>query len=175
MNLIFSGQTAHLNGLEITPVLVAPSNLKLDGLDLESDPITAALSWDAITDDVQYKVYRQSTGAAKAELLATTDTTTYIDNKVDLGMNYVYTVTAADRTGTESVASNALPVSTIDSSVDKAEIPSGLSLQSINKNDVSFSWTEAAGARAYQIYRAVKQDGHGVCECGWGIRAVGCT
>lgn len=159
MNLVFSGATAHLNGLEITPVLVAPSNLKLNGLDLESDPITAALSWDAIADDVQYKVYRQSTGAAKAELLGTTDATTYTDNKIDLGMNYVYTVTAADRTGTESVASNALPVSTIDSSVDKAEVPSGLSLQSINKNDVSITWTESTGARAYQIYRAVKQDG----------------
>lgn len=159
MNLVFSGQTAHLNGIEITPVLMAPSNLKLDDLDLDSDPITAALSWDASADDAQYKVYRQSAGAAKPELLATTETAAYIDNEVELGMDYVYTVTAADRTGTESVSSNALKVSTIDPDADKAEVPSGLALQEINKNDVTFGWTEASGARSYQIYRSVKQEG----------------
>ncbi|CAH1196790.1 fibronectin type III domain-containing protein [Paenibacillus sp. JJ-223] len=159
MNLVFSGQTAHLNGIEITPVLTAPANLKLDELNLDADPITAALSWEAAADAAEYKVYRQSGGASKAELLITTAETVYVDNEVELGGEYVYTVTAVDSTGTESVTSNALSVSTIDSTVDKAEVPSGLTLQNINKNDATIGWNEAAGARSYQIYRAVKADG----------------
>ncbi|PYE44266.1 fibronectin type III domain-containing protein [Paenibacillus barcinonensis] len=159
MNLVFSGQTAHLNGLEITPTFMAPSRLKLDDLDLNSDPIRAVLSWDAAAGDVQYKVYRQSAGAAKAELLSTVDAPAYTDHQIELGMSYVYTVTAVDQTGTESLASNTLNVSTIDPSIAKAEVPSGLTMQEINKNDVTFTWSEAAGARFYQIYRSKQRDG----------------
>jgi len=160
MNLVFSGQTAHLNGLEITPTFMAPSGLQLDELDLNSDPIRAVLSWEAVsTGDVQYKVYRQSAGATKPELLATVDNPAYTDDQIELGMDYVYTVSAVDQTGTESLVSNALNVSTIDPSVTRAEAPSGLALQEIQKNDVSFTWHEATGARFYQIYRSKSQNG----------------
>ena len=159
MNLVFSGQTAHLNGLEITPTFMSPSGLQLDELDLNSDPIRAVLSWEAVAGEVQYKVYRQSAGATKPELLATVDESPYTDNQIELGMDYVYTVTAVDQTGTESLASNALNVSTIDPSVTKAEAPTGLALQEIHKHDVSFTWNEADGARFYQIYRSKSQNG----------------
>lgn len=159
MNLVFSGQTAHLNGLEITPTFMAPSGLQLDELDLNSDPIRAVLSWEAAAGDSQYRVYRQSAGAVKPELLAVVDDPTYTDNEIELGMDYVYTVTAVDQTGTESLASNTLNVSTIDPSVTKAEVPSGLTLQEIHKNEASFTWDAAAGARFYQIYRSKHQDG----------------
>ncbi|MDP9700212.1 fibronectin type 3 domain-containing protein [Paenibacillus intestini] len=159
MNLVFSGQTAHLNGLEITPTFMSPSGLQLNELDLNSEPIRAVLSWEAAAGDVQYKVYRQSAGATKSELLSTVDEPAYTDNQIELGMDYVYTVTAVDQTGTESLASNALNVSTIDPSVTKAEAPTGLALQEIRKNDVSFTWHEAAGARFYQIYRSKSQNG----------------
>ncbi|AWB46910.1 G-D-S-L family lipolytic protein [Paenibacillus sp. CAA11] len=159
MNLVFGGQTAHLNGLEITPILMAPDHLKLDVLNLEEDPVTAALSWDGVEEASQYNVYRQMAGTSKSELLTTTAEPHYIDSQINLGMNYSYTVTALDRTGTESVNSNILEVSTIDSSVEKAEVPSGLILQNVNKNTATIGWNAAAGARSYQIYRSVKADG----------------
>lgn len=159
MNLVFSGQTAHLNGLEITPVMVAPSQLKLDELELGTDPITATISWQATSDDAQYKVYRQSAGAKKPELLATTDVASYVDSEIDLGMEYVYTVTVVDATGTESVPSNALEVSTLDPSVEKAAVPAGLNVVSVNKSDATIGWSEVAGARAYQIYRSNSVEG----------------
>ncbi|WP_051251469.1 fibronectin type III domain-containing protein [Paenibacillus harenae] len=159
MNLVFSGQTAHLNGLEITPLLLAPANLTLTSLELGSDPVSASLSWEAARDAVRYRVYRQATVAGSAELLTETAATTFTDTTADVGLDYIYTVTAVESTGFESVASNELRVSMIDPSVPKAGVPSGLTLQAIHKNDLTFTWEETAGARMYNIYRSKKADG----------------
>lgn len=159
MNLVFSGQTAHLNGIEITPLLLAPTNLTLTSLELGSDPITAGLSWEAVDGASAYRVYRQATVASSAELLTETAATAFTDTTADVGLDYVYTVTAVESTGFESVASNALNVSMIDPSVAKAAVPTGLTVQSTNKNDVTFTWDDVADARMFNIYRSKKADG----------------
>jgi len=159
MNLVFSGTTAHLNGLEITPLLLAPTNLKLGSLDLNSEPITANLSWDSMEGALKYRIYRQATVANSAELLGETIEPFYADTTADIGMEYIYTVTSVDSTGLESVGSNALKVSMIDPSVAKAPVPSGLAVQSTNKNDVTFTWNEVPDARMFNIYRAKSADG----------------
>lgn len=159
MNLVFSGTTAHLNGLEITPLLQAPMNLKLNNLELNSDPVTAALTWDVMDGVAKYRVYRQATVASSSELLGETTNPTYVDATADIGMEYMYTVTSVDSTGLESVASNTLIVSMIDDSVPKASVPSGLTLQSTNKNDVTFTWNEDAEARRFNVYRSESPEG----------------
>lgn len=159
MNLVFSGTTAHLNGLEITPLLLAPTNLKLVELDLSSEPIKAELSWDAMDGAMKYKVYRQATVASSAELLSEVTDPMYTDTTADIGMEYSYTVTSIDSTGLESVSSNAINVSMIDSSVTKAAVPTGLTVQSTNKNDVTFTWDEVSDARMFNIYRSASPEG----------------
>ncbi len=159
MNLVFSGTTAHLNGVEITPLMLAPSNLKLDQLDLLNDPVRATLSWKGIDGAAKYRVYRKATVAESAEVLGETNGLTYTDLTADIGMDYEYSVTAVDSTGLESVASSLLLVSMIDPSVAKAAIPSGLELQSIHKNDVSFSWNEDADAKMFNVYRSKSAGG----------------
>lgn len=159
MNLVFSGTTAHLNGLEITPLLLAPTNLKLESLDLNSEPITADLTWDGMDEAMKYRVYRQATVASSTELLGETTTPIYADSTADIGMEYIYTVTSVDSTGLESVPSNSLKVPMIDSSVVKAAVPSGLAVQSTNKNDVTFTWNEEPAARMFNIYRSNSVDG----------------
>ncbi|HTG69770.1 MAG TPA: SGNH/GDSL hydrolase family protein [Candidatus Udaeobacter sp.] len=159
MNMIFSGTTAHLNGVEITPLLLAPAQLQLTGLDLSGDPVKAEFSWAGAADAVKYNVYRKATVASSTELLGETALTTFTDDSADVGLEYVYTVTAIDNTGFESVASNALNVSMIDPNVEKAAIPAGLALAAIHKNDISFTWDAVTHARMYNVYRAKKADG----------------
>ncbi|WP_285229636.1 rhamnogalacturonan lyase family protein [Paenibacillus albidus] len=160
MNLVFSGTTAHLNGLEITPLLLAPAGLKLTGLDLTADPVVANLSWDVTDGAAKYRVYRQAAVGGSTELLGETTSPLYTDLTADIGMEYNYTVTSVDNTGLESVASTMLAVSMVDPSVAKAAVPSGLKLVSTNKNDVSLSWNADRAARMFNIYRAKTADGN---------------
>ncbi len=159
LNMVFSGQTAHLNGVEITPLLLAPTQLQLDELNLTSDPIKAELSWSGVADAVIYKVYRKATVASGTEHLGNTTQTTYTDTTADVGLDYVYTVTAVDNTGFESVTSNELNVSMIDADVEKAAVPTGLTLASIQKSEISLTWTAVPQARMYNIYRSEEAAG----------------
>lgn len=160
MNFILSGQTAHLNGLEITPILLAPSALKLDELQIDRDPVETQLSWTGIEGAATYRIYRKAADAATAELLGeVSGTTTFRDTTGDVGQQYVYTVTAVDNTGFESVASNELSISTIDPSIALAPVPTDLNVQSIGKNSVTIEWTGSEEARAYNVYRAAKANG----------------
>ncbi|AZK49128.1 G-D-S-L family lipolytic protein [Paenibacillus lentus] len=160
LNLVFSGQTAHLNALEITPILLAPDALQLDELELSSDPITVKLSWKAsATDAVKYRVYRQTEGAAYLELVGETPDTSFTDTKADVGLSYVYSVTSIDNGGFESVPSNGLAVTTIDPNHPLAPVPTALSVQAIHKNDVTIAWDDVEEARFYNVYRAAQEDG----------------
>lgn len=159
LNMILSGTTAHLNGVEITPLLLAPAELQLIGLDLSGAAVKAELSWTGVEDAVKYNVYRKATVASSIELLGETASTVFTDTGADVGLEYLYSVTAIDITGFESVASNALSVSMIDPNVAKAAIPAGLALASIHKNDISFTWDAVEHARMYNIYRAKEVDG----------------
>ncbi|ASA26158.1 G-D-S-L family lipolytic protein [Paenibacillus donghaensis] len=159
MNLVFSGTTAHLNGVEITPLLQAPTGLKLTDLDLSADPVTATLAWDLMDGAAKYRVYRQATTGGLAELLAETASPSYIDAAADMGMDYMYTITSVDATGLESVASQLLNVSMVDASVAKAAVPTGLTLQSTDKNELTFTWQQDAAATRYQVYRSSSADG----------------
>lgn len=159
MNFVLSGQTAHLNGIEITPLLLAPSDLTLTSLELGGDPISASFAWQGVGDAVKYRVYRHAAAASSAELLAETTSLSYTDVTADVGFDYVYTVTAIDASGMESVASNAIAVSMVDPNVPKAAVPTGLTLQSFGKNDATIAWGPVADARMYNVYRSKKADG----------------
>ncbi|QKS45224.1 G-D-S-L family lipolytic protein [Paenibacillus cellulosilyticus] len=159
MNFIISGQTAHLNGLEITPILLAPTNLKLDELQVDKDPVETQLSWTGVDGAAMYRVYRKASDASTPELLSEVTGTTFRDTTGDVGQQYVYTVTAVDNTGFESVSSNELQISTIDPSIALAPVPSNLKVQAIGKNSVTIEWTGSDDARAYNVYRASKANG----------------
>ncbi|GIP56678.1 rhamnogalacturonan lyase family protein [Paenibacillus woosongensis] len=160
MNLVFSGQTAHLNGLEITPILLAPDSLQLDELQLANDPVTAKLTWLAsATDTAKYLVYRQTEGSAHPELIGETTDTSFTDTTADVGLTYVYSVTSMDHGGFESVPSNGITVTMIDPSQPLAPVPAALTVQAIHKNDVTIAWDTVKEARFYNVYRSTRPDG----------------
>ncbi|MEC0227177.1 rhamnogalacturonan lyase family protein [Paenibacillus alba] len=159
MNFVFGSSTAIVNGLEITPVLQAPTGLKLDSLDLEADQPQASLSWHASEDAVAYRLYRKADEAPNAAKLAEVSQPTFIDKTIDVGIPYTYTVTTVDKTGSESVTSLPLAVSTIDPSKPKPAAPTELIYTSVNKKDIGLSWQPVINAKSYTIYRAKRESG----------------
>ncbi|GGA02889.1 hypothetical protein GCM10008018_56190 [Paenibacillus marchantiophytorum] len=160
MNFVFGSSTAIVNGLEITPVLQAPTGLKLITLDLESQQPQLSLAWDLSPDAVSYRLYRQAEGAANAVKLGEISQTSFTDNTIEVGIPYTFTVTTVDHTGNESVTSLPLAVSTIDPSKPKPAAPTGLTYTSVTKNEISLSWQTVADAKSYNVYRAKKADGN---------------
>lgn len=156
MNFRFGGSTGIVNGLEITPILLAPSELKVDQLNLDPVNPSAALSWKAVDVAVKYNVYRQADGMSQAQLIGSPEINAYTDTSVDVGMSYVYSVTTVDPSGTETDPSLPLLVSMIDPNVPVPEAPANLVVGSIGKNDITFSWEASQGAITYNIYRSKK-------------------
>ncbi|WP_309568575.1 fibronectin type III domain-containing protein [Paenibacillus sp. sptzw28] len=159
MNFVFSGSTGIVNGLEITPIMLAPSELKIDRLELDSISPSVAISWKAVDDAVLYNVYRQEEGKSGDQMIGSVNTNAYTDTTVDVGIRYTFTVTAVDKTGTETVPSMPLDVSMIDPNVPVPPVPTQLTLGAVNKNDITFSWNASEGAGSYNVYRTKKENG----------------
>ena len=158
MNFKFGGATAIVNGLEITPILMAPTNLKIDAKNTDPEQPSVSLSWTGVEDAAQYNVYRRIVGSPKFQLLGSASTSAYVDSTIDVGLEYEYQVTTVDAASTETGPSASLIVSMIDPNVPIPAVPGNLQTVIVNKNDLTFSWDAAAGAQTYNIYRAKSSD-----------------
>ncbi|MEC5199270.1 fibronectin type 3 domain-containing protein [Arthrobacter sp. PL16] len=160
LNLVMTGTSSRLNGIEITPLQLAPSGLALKDLSIDGAGVAVSLTWQAPEGAAGYRVYRTAAGSTERAAIGDTKDAAFTDTTADVGLEYTYTVVALTAGGTESVASNALVLTTVDPDVPTAAVPTGLTLGAVNKNDVTISWTPSDGALFYQVYRAEpKADG----------------
>ena len=160
LNLVMTGTSSRLNGIEITPLLLAPSDLALKDLSIDGTGVAVSLGWQAADGAAGYRVYRTAAGSSDRVAVGDTTASGFTDRTADVGLEYTYTVVALAAGGTESVASNPLVLTTVDPDVATAPVPTGLTLGAVNKNDVTISWTPSDGALFYQVYRAEpKADG----------------
>jgi fibronectin type 3 domain-containing protein len=159
MNFFFSGSTGIVNGLEITPILIAPSNLKVDELSLDAEQPFAAISWASVEEAAKYNIYRKVAGAGDYSLVGSSTTPSYKDETSDVGMEYEYVVTTVDHANVETVPSMPLKVVMIDKSLPVPAVPTNLKVGDVNKNDLTFSWNQVDGAITYNVYRSKKENG----------------
>ena len=110
LNLVMTGTSSRLNGIEITPLLLAPSALTLDDLSIDGSSVNVSLSWTGTADSAGYRVYRKAAGAAAPVALGDVTTTTFVDTTPDVGLAYEYHVVALDPSGLESVPTDTLDV-----------------------------------------------------------------
>ncbi|WP_298459105.1 fibronectin type III domain-containing protein [uncultured Cellulomonas sp.] len=143
-----------INGMEITPLQYAPTGLAADDISIDGTQVAVSLSWTGTDDSVGYRVLRRSASATQAEALGDVAGTSFVDTTADVGLEYTYTVVALDPAGTASVPSNAVTLTTVDPDVAPAASPSGLTLDAVNKNDVTLGWDAVDGALFYQVFRA---------------------
>ncbi|MDQ8738132.1 LamG-like jellyroll fold domain-containing protein [Paenibacillus sp. LHD-38] len=156
MTFSFDGS---LNGIEITPILLAPTGLKLDEINTDPDQPSVSLSWTGVDDAYKYNVYRKVVGTDKFVLLGNVTTTEYVDDRADLGLEYIYQVTAVDIANAETGAVGSVSVSLVDPNVAIPNAPSNLQYGEVNKNDLSITWDASTGAILYYIYRSDKSNG----------------
>ncbi|TWE01777.1 fibronectin type 3 domain-containing protein [Neobacillus bataviensis] len=159
MNFSFGGATGIVNGVDITPILLAPSELKVEEQSLDVNQPFVILSWKGAQDAVKYNVYRKIAGTKDFVLLGSTNSNSYKDTTVDVGLEYQYAATTIDNANVETVQSMPLDVRMIDPSQPVPAKPSNLKVGKVNKNDLTFSWDQVEGAVTYNVYRSKKQDG----------------
>jgi cellulose 1,4-beta-cellobiosidase len=142
-----------------TPVIPDTVPSAPTGLSATPGNAQVALDWTAVTGAKSYNVYRSTNTGAQGAKLGTSLTTTYSDTSVLNGTTYYYQVTAANTAGegTPSVQSTG---ATPNVPVTVPTTPTGVNVVAGNAQ-VTVSWTAAAGATSYNIYRATTPGAQG--------------
>ena len=160
LNLVISGNR-YLNGIEITPLSVAPSGLDCYELDLTKSTQEAyfSLRFNPSPDAVSYRIYHKLSTDAKYTLLDSFDTDHFDDlhsyhEKKGGIYNYYAVGVLAD--GTESGSSNVISVNMMDSDATPPLAPTGLVCDSAKNGEIKIHWNASAGATGYVVYRSAK-------------------
>ncbi|WP_110589591.1 fibronectin type III domain-containing protein [Microbacterium suaedae] len=157
LTLTITGQTGHLNGFEITPILVAPQALSVDAVEVAGATGSVSLSWQESADADSYRVYRTAADG-EAQLVAETDALQAVDDTAAAGSTYSYAVAAV--TGSEeSVPSQAVEVDVFDPDVAVPAAPTGLVADDVQAREVTLSWDETDTALFYLVSRSETTDG----------------
>jgi fibronectin type 3 domain-containing protein len=127
----------------------APSNLAADASDA-----FVSLSWTAVDDAAAYNVYRATSstdGVSGSALETGLSRASYADETAENGTTYYYRVTAVDTAGNESDGSGEVQSTPFAT-------PGGLTGQS-GDAQIELSWSAAAGAATYNVYRSTTSTG----------------
>ncbi len=136
------------------------------GVTLTPNGSQVDMTWSASTDNVGvagYEIYRATENGGLAELVATTDTTTYSDQGLADGTYWYYlrAVDAAGNTSWRTGYKSATVGQTIDT--QRPTVPNGVAVVvGGDGNDVDLTWnasTDDVGVVGYDIYRATSQGG----------------
>ena len=113
LEMKFSGGTnARLNGMVITPMGYAPTNLTQSEFNVSASPAYSTLTWEAPKDASSYNVYRKALGDASYVKIGSSAKATYKDESVVVGKTYMYYVAAVSLNG--EAASSAKKVSVVN-------------------------------------------------------------
>lgn len=121
--------------------------------DLKASTVTTdtiTLKWSKVSGAKTYKVYRYNTSTKKWKVIDKVTKNTYTDEKLTSGKLYSYGVRAVaveNKKNVEGKASNIVKV------VTKPAKVGSLKSSSLTDTSVKLSWTKAAGAQGYGIYR----------------------
>ncbi|WP_046174260.1 rhamnogalacturonan lyase family protein [Domibacillus indicus] len=159
MNFAFSGQTGIVNGIELTPILTAPSQLEASSISLDPAAPSVSLKWAEAGGAKEYNIYRTMAGTDQKEKIGTVQATEFVDQTANVGYAYTYSVTTVDDSGQETAPSYPIEVSLIDPDAPAPMKPAGLNVTDIQKDNLTFTWDPVEGAVSYAVYRSEAADG----------------
>lgn len=137
--------------------VTASAATKLAAPDVSASNVAATgknkLTWDKVSNAVQYKVYRSTTKNGTYRLLNTVKSTTFINTSAESGKSYYYYVVAVDKNGNTSAKSNIV--------LRKCDLPRPVTtLSSVaSSGKVKVTWKAIPGAQKYEVYRATSKSG----------------
>jgi fibronectin type 3 domain-containing protein len=149
-------QSANSNQVSATPALLAPT-------DLEAEPANqrVTLTWTASSGANSYKVRRSTSQGGPYTTIATTSTTTYVDNAVRNGRTYYYVVAAANITETSANSNevSATPQASLSATgLTAPPAPINLVVMPSSKQIV-LQWKGNAQAQSYNVKRSLSSGG----------------
>lgn len=105
------------------------------------------VTWNAIDGASFYQVWRYSVERSRNELIGTSSTASYNDNKnIEPGVKYSYQVVAIFPTGTSKPSDS-------DTGYMKASSPTPVATDGASASQITVTWTAMPGARTYLVYR----------------------
>ncbi len=120
-----------------------PAQVKLGKI--ENVPDGIKVSWSAVSDASQYRVYRKAGNAAKWAQVATVTGTSYTDKKVSNNTKYTYTVRAENVGGLGAYDKTGKSIIYITTpSVETANAANGIKVK----------WSKVSKATGYTVYRS---------------------
>ena len=139
-----------------------PSNIAGRTCDLAQPVVTASnnpktgkvrLTWDAVENAVEYKVYRATSKNGTYKLMFTTTGTSYTNTKATAGVTYYYKVVACARKTAGNSAASAVVSRTCD--LPQTKLTGKVNLLGRPK----LTWNKVEGAVKYKVYRAETETG----------------
>jgi len=103
------------------------------------------LTWTASAAATGYKIYKGDVYLKAVTTNAASDTGLKPDTR------YCYAVTAYDVSGNESARTTQLCATT---NIAAPPVPTGLTVTAVSDSRISLTWTAAAGATGYRVYKA---------------------
>jgi fibronectin type 3 domain-containing protein len=140
-----SGGGALSAEVSVTPTIALPSTPV--GFSATGTNSAVLLSWNIAAGATGYNVKRATTSGAEVAI-ASTGATSYTDSAVVNGTTYFYTVSSTNSAGESADSLEASAVPNVPPATPTALIATA------GSNQVSLSWTGAAGAVSYNVKRS---------------------
>jgi fibronectin type 3 domain-containing protein/lysophospholipase L1-like esterase len=164
LNVTVGGTNAYINGMEITPLLLAPSNLSYSELDFTATNATFLINFDGIDEAVSYCIYQKSSTDQNFSLFKTIaagdkDSLDARAMAANIGETRVYYVTAVTADGTESAPSTSISIEMTNPDAKPPAKPENLKCLLAERRNISISWSPVEGAISYNVYRSPREEG----------------
>lgn len=166
LNLTVGGSNPYINGLEITPVLLAPSGLNYSEMSFEGNSASFLIGFTGVGEAAAYRIYRKGQADEGFAVVKSFTAEEYQADelscrsmKASMGETYQYYMTAVTADGTESAPGNVIEIDMLDPGVEKPAPPANVKCDSAKNGEMILSWDSIDTAFKYMVYRSDKAEG----------------
>lgn len=166
LNLTVGGSNPYINGLEITPVLLAPSGLNYSEMSFEGNSASFLIGFTGVGEAAAYRIYRKGQADEGFAVVKSFTAEEYQADelscrsmKASMGETYQYYMTAVTSDGTESAPGNVIEIDMLDPGVEKPAPPANVKCDSAKNGEMILSWDSTDTAFKYMVYRSDKAEG----------------
>ncbi|KAB8127674.1 pectinesterase [Gracilibacillus oryzae] len=135
----------------------APSERPSD-LAAEESATKVSLNWSAVDGASGYLIYRSSSKDSNLRAIASSDTNSFTDNGVELGVHYHYRISAIN-SGGESALSDSAELFVYDQNEPAPVAPNNVAITETKSITVGLEWEPVEEAISYSVYRSAEPDG----------------